>query len=72
MPDIEQEIQGITGLITLPEVYLKIRRLIENENSVVDDFAEAIIIDPDLSTRVLRLVNSAYFGFPESIDSITP
>ncbi len=71
MPDIEQKIQEITGLITLPEIYLKIRRLIEDEHSEIDDFAEVIIVDPDLSTRVLRLVNSAYFGFPEPVDSIT-
>ena len=71
MPDIEQKIQEITGLITLPEIYLKIRRLIEDEHSEIDDFAELIIVDPDLSTRVLRLVNSAYFGFPEPVDSIT-
>jgi len=71
MPDIEQEIQEITGLISLPEIYLKIRRLMEDDSSDIDDFAQVIIVDPNLSTRVLKMVNSAYFGFPEPVDSIT-
>ena len=71
MPDIEKEIEEITGLISLPEIYLKVRRLMDDESSSIDDFAEVIIVDPNLSTRVLKMVNSAYFGFEESVDNIT-
>lgn len=71
MPDIEQQIKEITGLISLPEIYLKLRRLMQDESADIDDFAQVIIIDPNLSTRVLKMVNSAYFGFPEPVDSIT-
>jgi len=71
MPDIEQKIQEITGLISLPEIYLKVRRLMDDDSSGIDDFAEVIIVDPNLSTRVLKMVNSAYFGFEESVDNIT-
>ncbi|MDH3535085.1 MAG: HDOD domain-containing protein [Gammaproteobacteria bacterium] len=71
MQDIEKELKEITGLISLPEIYLKVRRLIEDETSSIDDFANVIIIDPNLSTRVLKLVNSAVFGLPEPVDSIT-
>ena len=39
MPDIEQKIEEITGLISLPEVYLKVRRLMDDETSDIDDFA---------------------------------
>jgi HD-like signal output (HDOD) protein len=65
MPDIEQKIEEITGLISLPEIYLKVRRLMDDETSEIDDFAQVIIVDPNLSTRVLKIVNSAYFGFQE-------
>ena len=71
MPDIEQKIEEITGLISLPEIYLKVRRLMDDETSDIDDFAQVIVVDPNLSTRVLKMVNSAYFGFPEPVDSIT-
>lgn len=70
MLEIEQKLQEITGLISLPEVYLKIRRLMDDERSDIDDFAQVISVDPNLSTRVLKIVNSAYFGFPEPVDSV--
>ncbi|MDH3221144.1 MAG: HDOD domain-containing protein [Gammaproteobacteria bacterium] len=71
MQDIEKELKDITGLISLPEIYLKVRRLMDDETSSIDDFANVIIVDPNLSTRVLKLVNSAVFGLSEPVDSIT-
>lgn len=58
-------------MISLPEIYLKVRRLMDDDSSDIDDFAQVIIVDPNLSTRVLKMVNSAYFGFQEPVDSIT-
>jgi HD-like signal output (HDOD) protein len=71
MSDIAQQLQDITGLISLPEVFLKLRRLMDDDASDINDFAAVIIVDPNLSSPILKMVNSAYFGFPEPIDSIT-
>ncbi len=72
MPDdaIEQRLKEITDLISLPEVYLKVRQLMKDPDSDIYDFAAVISVDPNLCSRVLRLVNSAYFGFPEPVESI--
>lgn len=70
MSEIEKRLQEVTELISLPEVYLKLRRLMVDPNSDIYDFAEVISVDPNLSSRVLKVVNSAYFGFPEPVDSI--
>ncbi len=69
-PEIELRLKEITDLISLPEIYLKIRRLMADPDSNIDDFAAVISVDPNLCSRVLRLVNSAYFGFPEPVESI--
>ena len=71
MSEIEQRLHEVTELISLPEVYLKVRRLMDDPHSDIYDFAEVISVDPNLSSRVLRVVNSAYFGFPEPVDSIS-
>lgn len=70
MPDIEQSLKEVTELISLPEVYLKVRGLMDDPASDIYDFAEVISVDPNLCSRVLKVVNSAYFGFPEPVDSI--
>lgn len=71
MSSFEQRLQQVTELISLPEIYLKIRRLMQDPTSEIDDFAEVIRIDPSLSVAVLKLVNSAFFGFSGQIDSIS-
>ena len=71
MVNIQQSLQQVTKLISLPEVYLKVRRLMDDPTSDIYDFAEVISVDPNLSTAVLKVVNSAYFGFSEPVDSIS-
>jgi HD-like signal output (HDOD) protein len=44
--------------------------VIERPNYTVQQVAEAISYDPALTTRVLRLVNSPYFGLANRIDNI--
>jgi HD-like signal output (HDOD) protein len=70
-PDsIELTLKEISGLISLPEIYLKFRRLLDNPNSSLGEFSEVVSCDPNLTARVLKLVNSAFFGFPGQIESI--
>ena len=71
MSSFEERLQQVTELISLPEIYLKIRRLMADPTSDIDDFANVIRVDPNLSVAVLKLVNSAYFGFSGQIDSIS-
>ena len=70
MPSIDQSIQEITALVSLPEVYLKVRQLMDDPSSDIDDFAKVIRYDPHLSVTVLKVVNSAFYGFSGQIDSI--
>jgi HD-like signal output (HDOD) protein len=68
---IDEQLQQVTELISLPEFYLKISQLIDDPASDVDDFARVIRLDPNLSAKLLRVVNSAYFGFSGEISSIS-
>jgi len=69
-PTIEQLLARVNELISLPEVYLKISQLMDDKSSTVGDFAEVIKFDPNLSATVLKVVNSAFYGFSGQIDSI--
>ena len=69
-PDIESKLNHVTDLISLPEVYLKVNELMDNPNSDMYKFAEVVMVDPGLSALILKLVNSAYYGFPETIQNI--
>lgn len=68
---IEQTLEDIKGLISLPEVYQKIRELMDDPNSDIDQFVAVVSSDPNLAATVLKVANSAFFGFPGKIDSIS-
>lgn len=57
-------------LISLPEAYLRLKQVIDDPDYTVQQVAETVSHDPALTTRVLRLINSPYFGLASPIDNI--
>jgi len=63
-------IKKFSDIKTLPHVAIKVAQLANDENSTLHDFEEVIKLDPVLVTRLLRLVNSPYFGLAQQVESI--
>jgi len=57
-------------LPTIPEVLVRLNDVIASEDSSADDVAKVISVDPAVSTNVLRIVNSAYYGLQVRVSSI--
>ena len=57
-------------LPTLPTVAYEVYRLIRDPDSNMGDLVEVIEEDVALSSRVLRIANSAYYGVPRKIDNL--
>ena len=72
--DIQEKInmvlRRVKDIPSLPEVVTKIMELVSNPTSSAAELSKVIAHDPGLTTRVLRLVNSAYYGFPKQISSV--
>ena len=68
--DVKQLVTDVSSLISLPEIYLKVRALIDDPSSDLDDFSAVVNSDPGLAAVVLKIVNSAFFNFPGKIDNI--
>jgi HD-like signal output (HDOD) protein len=49
-------------LTTIPELFYEINKLIEDENSDMDDIIRVISTDPVIAARILKTVNSSFFG----------
>ena len=63
--------QKAEKLSVLPDVYLRLKELMDDENSSLVDIANIIALDPALSSSLLKIANSALFNFPREIDSIS-
>lgn len=59
-----------TDLPTLPEVAVEISRLTHSETSSASDLERLIVTDQALTTKVLSVANSAYYGRRETVDTI--
>jgi putative nucleotidyltransferase with HDIG domain len=56
---------------TLPHVAIRLSHLIADENSPIKEFEKIIKMDPTLVVRLLRLVNSPYYGLQQKVESIS-
>ncbi len=63
-------IASLSHIATLPEITLRIINLVENPNSSAQDMHKVISSDPALCSRILKVVNSAFYGLPRQIGSI--
>ena len=63
-------VKQLNHIATLPEVTLGIIELVENPRSSAQALNALIGRDPALSARVLRVVNSAFYGLPQQLGSI--
>src|SRR5882762_4866891 len=75
MPPSQEEIKRALAkfkdLPTLPDVVAKVMRIVSNPLTSADDLNQVISLDQALTFKVLRLANSAYYGFPQEITTIT-
>lgn len=69
--DISELIQGDDQLASLPDIFYKLNAAIENPDCTFDDIGEVISIDPSLAARLLRIVNSAFYGFSTEVETVT-
>jgi putative nucleotidyltransferase with HDIG domain len=70
-----QQIKAIIGRIqslpTLPQVVQKLTSMVESPDVTAQEVGKLISSDQVLGAKVLRLVNSPFYGFPGRISSIT-
>lgn len=60
----------IDELPTLPTVIPKLLSLMDGSKSNAADVTEAISHDPSLTSKILKVSNSAYYGFPQGISNL--
>jgi len=70
-PDPIKIIDRIDDLPTLPRTVLRITELVNDPKSSAKDLAGVITDDQILTARLLRLVNSSFYGLPQRIATVT-
>ncbi len=68
--DLRSIVRKITELPTLPQVVTVILSLIDSPDSSAEDINKVMEKDPALVGKILKLVNSAYYGLPNKVNSV--
>ena len=59
------------GSFALPDACFKVKELMAEGSSTIEDYANVISIDPSMTSRLLKIANSAIYNFPGEISTIS-
>jgi putative nucleotidyltransferase with HDIG domain len=69
--DLKRFIAKVEDLPTLPRTVLRITELINDPRASAKDLARIITDDQVLTARLLKLVNSSFYGFQQRVATVT-
>jgi len=68
---VQDVVRSVGTVVSPPQVYLKLVEVINHPRSGPADVGRVLSEDSGLTSRLLKLVNSAMFSFPQRIGSVT-
>jgi HD-like signal output (HDOD) protein len=68
---IEELVAGQVKLVTLSDVFHQIQHVIDDPRATSSHIAEIVSRDSSLSARLLKLVNSPFYGLPSRVETIS-
>lgn len=71
MHTLESLLEQSDNLPSLPEIYTRVSSLLDDEDSSAHDIGDAVQSDPTLTAKILKMINSAYFGLPNQVTTIS-
>ena len=69
--NIERLAAIVEELPTLPSVMFEVLAIAEDERSTAGDLEEVIMRDQALSAKILKVANSAYYGIPRTVETVS-
>jgi HD-like signal output (HDOD) protein len=64
-------LKGYVEISSLPTIFTRISEAVNNPRSSINEIGKIIGEDAGLTSRLLMVVNSAFFSFPQRIESIS-
>ena len=70
MKSTHKLISDMAEFISMPEVYIDIRKLLRKSDAKIDDYVKVIEADSMLLVRIIRIANSDFFGFQRKAENL--
>lgn len=69
-PTLAKALDKVTEISAIPEITTRIMDVVENPKATARDMHDIVKCDPALAARVLKVVNSAFYGLPSQIANL--
>lgn len=70
MTSTQEFIDDLTDKISMPDIYRQIRRSMDNPAVTIEAFEELTLSDSQLSSSIIRIANSEFFGFERKVETL--
>ncbi len=64
-------IQTNSEVFSLPKIFIELQSALKDPEKTFQDFGWIISCDPGLSARLLKIVNSSFYGFERNVETIS-
>jgi HD-like signal output (HDOD) protein len=69
-PHLQRAMSRVTEISSLPEITTRIVEVVEDPRATAHEMHEIVKNDPALAAKILKVVNSAFYGLPAQIASL--
>ena len=64
-------VSGVVKIVSMPEVCIRVNDMVDDPHYSSADIGEVILRDAGITARLLRIVNSSFYGFPSRIETVS-
>lgn len=68
--EIKKQLDRIENLPTLPAIAMEVNRMLQNYNTSINKLSNVIENDQSIAAKILKLVNSVFFGLRSKVGNI--
>ncbi len=69
--EIKKRLKAVESLPTLPPIVSKLNKMVADEDTTATKLGKIIEKDQVLTSKLLKMVNSSFFGFPQRISTVS-
>lgn len=69
--NLNDTIKKIDNIFSLPKVVVSVNKILNSSDPDISELEAIILHDPALTIKILKIVNSSYFGLPSKINTVS-
>lgn len=70
MSNTQEYLIEVANLVTLPDIYIAVKDVIDDPHTGMCELGEVISYDPAITARLLKIANSSFYGQAAEVDTV--